>query len=363
MDDSEVKETELPRYLTKESKNEFSNYKALQVIGSGSFGVVYQARCLENNEIVAIKKVFQDRRYKNRELQILKELNHNNVIKIKHYFYTPGTKADDTYLNVVMDYLPTTLSKTIREQKKNKTQLPKMLVKVYAYQMLRSINYIHSLGICHRDIKPQNILIDDTNHILKLCDFGSAKKLVTDESNVAYICSRYYRAPELIFGATDYGFNVDTWSIGCVIAELVLNEPLFLGDSSVDQIVEIIKVLGTPTRKQIREMNPEYLQYKFPIIKSYTYEEVYSGKEVDTTFFDLLRNLLCYEPNKRLTPLRAMLHPFFDELRSRDACLPSGASLPSEIFEFSIEEISQDKDGLIKKLIPDWLRKSFITKG
>ena len=78
------------------------------------------------------------------------------------------------------------------------------------------------------------------------------------EPNVSYICSRYYRAPELIFGATDYTCQIDVWSAGCVLAELLLGQPIFPGDSGVDQLVEIIKILGTPTREQIREMNPNY---------------------------------------------------------------------------------------------------------
>lgn len=82
---------------------------------------------------------------------------------------------------------------------------------------------------------------------MKVCDFGSAKKLIKGEPNVSYICSRYYRAPELIFGATEYTNAIDVWSMGCVIAEMVLGEPLFPGESAVDQLVEIIKILGTPT--------------------------------------------------------------------------------------------------------------------
>jgi serine/threonine protein kinase len=93
-----------------------------------------------------------------------------------------------------------------------------------------------------RDIKPQNLLVDPANHVLKLCDFGSAKALVKGEPNVSYICSRYYRAPELIFGSTDYSTAIDIWSVGCVMAELLLGEPLFPGESGVDQLVEIIKV-------------------------------------------------------------------------------------------------------------------------
>lgn len=112
--------------------------------------------------------------------------------------------------------------------------VPNILVKLYAYQLLRSIAYIHALGICHRDIKPQNILVDPASHVLKLCDFGSAKQLVVGEPNVSYICSRYYRAPELIFGNSDYNCVIDVWSVGCVIAELMLGQPIFPGESGVD---------------------------------------------------------------------------------------------------------------------------------
>ena len=113
--------------------------------------------------------------------------------------------------------------------------------------MFRALLYLQGVGICHRDIKPQNILVDTQTLDLKVCDFGSAKKLIKGEPNVAYICSRYYRAPELIFGADQYTVSIDVWSMACVIAEMVLGEPLFPGESAVDQLVEIIKVLGTPT--------------------------------------------------------------------------------------------------------------------
>ena len=126
---------------------------------------------------------------------------------------------------------------------------------------------MHSLGICHRDIKPQNVLINPRTHVVKICDFGSAKRLTPDESNVSYICSRYYRAPELIFGATNYTVAVDIWSMACVIAELLTGLSLFPGENNVDQMVEIIKVLGTPTAEEIHEMNPNYHNFKFPNIQ------------------------------------------------------------------------------------------------
>lgn len=108
-----------------------------------------------------------------------------------------------------------------------------------------------------------------------MCDFGSAKQLVVGEPNVSYICSRYYRAPELIFGAVDYTCSIDVWSAGCVLAELMMGQPIFPGESGVDQLVEIIKLLGTPTKESIKEMNPNYTEFKFPTIKAHPWSKVF----------------------------------------------------------------------------------------
>lgn len=114
------------------------------------------------------------------------------------------TQKDEVYLNLVLEFVPETVYRASRYFNKMKMPMPILEVKLYIYQLFRSLAYIHSQGICHRDIKPQNLLLDPASGILKLCDFGSAKILVEHEPNVSYICSRYYRAPELIFGATNY---------------------------------------------------------------------------------------------------------------------------------------------------------------
>jgi glycogen synthase kinase 3 beta len=108
------------------------------------------------------------------------------------------------YLNLVLEFVPETVYRASRFFNKMKAVMPILEIKIYIYQLFRSLAYIHSMGICHRDIKPQNLLLDPNTGVLKLCDFGSAKILVENEPNVSYICSRYYRAPELIFGATNY---------------------------------------------------------------------------------------------------------------------------------------------------------------
>ncbi|CAG9100797.1 unnamed protein product [Plutella xylostella] len=313
------------------------SYADMKLIGNGSFGVVYQAKLCDTGELIAIKKVLQDKRFKNRELQIMRRLEHCNIVKLKYFFYSSGEKKDEVYLNLVLEYIPETVYKVARHYSKDEQTIPISFIKLYMYQLFRSLAYIHSLGICHRDIKPQNLLLDPKTGVLKLCDFGSAKHLVRGEPNVSYICSRYYRAPELIFGAIDYTTKIDVWSAGCVVAELLLGQPIFPGDSGVDQLVEIIKVLGTPTREQIREMNPNYTEFKFPQIKSHPWMKVFRACTPPDAI-SLVSRLLEYTPLARLSPLQACAHCFFDELREPNARLPNGRALPP-LFNFTEYEL------------------------
>jgi len=328
------------------------SYTDTKVIGNGSFGVVYQAKLCDSGEMVAIKKVLQDKRFKNRELQIMRRLDHCNIVSLLYFFYTSGEKKDEIYLNLVLEYIPETVYKVARQYSKQKQTIPVTFIKLYMYQLFRSLAYIHSHGICHRDIKPQNLLLDPDSGILKLCDFGSAKHLVRGEPNVSYICSRYYRAPELIFGATDYTTNIDVWSAGCVFAELMLGQPIFPGDSGVDQLVEIIKVLGTPTREQIKEMNPNYTEFKFPQIKAHPWPKVFRAR-TSPEAIDLVSRLLEYTPSARISPLQACAHGFFDELRESGTKLPNGRDLP-QLFNFTEQEL-KIQPSLNSQLIPPHL--------
>lgn len=327
-------------------------YAVEEIVGNGSFGVVIKATDA-NGEEVAIKKVLQDKRYKNRELQIMQTISHPNIVELKNHFYTDGEKnQDELYLNLVLEFIPDTVYRVARSYSKVKQPIPLLYVKLYTYQLLRSLGYIHAVGICHRDIKPQNLLLNTQTSVLKLCDFGSAKVLVKGEPNVAYICSRYYRAPELVFGATNYTTAIDVWSAGCVLAELLLGQPLFPGESGVDQLVEIIKVLGTPTREEIQAMNPTYTEYKFPQIKGSPWAKVFRSRQPEA--IDLVSKLLQYTPTSRLKPFEALAHPFFDDLRQTNAnsFLPSGKKFPP-LFNFSEIELKECGKALADKLLPN----------
>jgi glycogen synthase kinase 3 beta len=287
-------------------------------------------------------------------------VKHRNVVDLRAFFYSNGDKKDEVYLNLVLEYVPETVYRASRHYAKLKQPMPMLQIKLYMYQLFRSLAYIHSVGICHRDIKPQNLLLNPSTGVLKLCDFGSAKILIAGEPNVSYICSRYYRAPELIFGATNYTTNIDIWSTGCVMAELMLGQPLFPGESGIDQLVEIIKVLGTPSREQIKTMNPNYMEHKFPQIKPHPFSKVFRPR-TSPEAIDLVSKLLEYTPEARLSSVEAMIHPFFDELRVEGAKMPNGKDFPL-LFDFSREELSVRPD-LNRQLVPPYVEPELAARG
>ena len=318
-------------------------------IGSGAFGKVYKGVISTTGQEVAVKKVYQDQRYKNRELQIMLELNHINIVHLVGYYYTKGGNENDVFLNCVMEYVPVTLSDLIIRNYKDNKVFPINVIKVFAFQMLKAVGYLQSLGICHRDIKPQNIMLNPKDYTLKLCDYGCAKKLVPGEANVAYICSRYYRPPELCLDSPEYNCQVDMWSMGCVIAELVLGKPIFRGKTPTDQMVEIIKLLGTPTKEEIKVMNPKAkLRIKMGETARVDWKAFFGKKINNDEFCDLIDKIFVYEPNKRLTPYQAMCHPFFKELKNDNFELPGGVKVPPHLFLFQECE---------SKHSPEWISK------
>lgn len=330
------------------------------MVGHGSFGYVYQINMLPDNRKAAIKRVLQDRRFKNRELEIMRMIRHENIVNLISYFYKTNEK-NEVYLHLILEYVPETLYKASHWYLKRDRTMPLFEVRLYSYQLFRSLNYIHSLGICHRDIKPQNLLIDPMRGILKLCDFGSAKILNPKQPNISYICSLYYRAPELIFGARNYTTKIDVWSAGCVIAELILGQPLFPGESGIDQLVEIIKILGTPSKDDIKSMNPNYMDHKFPTIKPIPLHKIF--KNVDSDIIDLLSAILDYSPNDRISAADAMAMKAFDIFRTEEntsTILPNYRNFKTDphyqipnLLNLSKRELSVQSE-LIHTLVPDW---------
>lgn len=331
----------------EKNKKIAGKYEEGASVGNGTFGVILKATNKETGDVVAIKRVFQDRRYKNRELEIMKEVVHPNVVKMYDHYFTKG-RGKDVYLNLVMEYIPDTIFHCIQSKERRGEHLHMDYVRCYAYQLTRSLAYIHRIGICHRDIKPQNVLLDPATHRVKLCDFGSAKKLA-GETSIAYICSRYYRAPELIFEATKYSTQIDVWSLGCVVAEFFLGVPVFRGSSSLDQLVEIVKVLGAPTQEDIKAMNPSHTgKVRVPkVSKAKTvagiFKNVKNGGTVTPLAIKCMEKWLQWKPKARPTCMQSLADPWFNEMRELSKKpLPDGVPYPV-LYNWTEGEVNEAK--------------------
>ncbi|KAG5480997.1 hypothetical protein LSCM1_06672 [Leishmania martiniquensis] len=329
------------------SRKEMDRFVVERMAGQGTFGTVQLGKEKSTGASVAIKKVIQDPRFRNRELQIMQDLavlHHPNIVQLQSYFYTLGERdRRDIYLNVVMEYVPDTLHRCCRNYYRRQVSPPPILIKVFLFQLIRSIGCLHlpSVNVCHRDIKPHNVLVNEAEGTLKLCDFGSAKKLSPSEPNVAYICSRYYRAPELIFGNQHYTTSVDIWSVGCIFAEMMLGEPIFRGDNSAGQLHEIVRVLGCPSREVLRKLNPSHTDVDLYNSKGIPWSNVFCDQSLKDAeeAYDLLSGLLQYLPEERTKPYEALCHPYFDELHDSATKLPNNKDLPPDLFRFLPGEI------------------------
>jgi len=208
---------------------------------------------------------------------------------------------------------------------------------------------MHGLAFMHADIKPQNLLLIGSTQTLKICDFGTAKRLHHIEARQLYQVSRYFRAPEIIFGSTTYGTGIDIWAAGCVLAEMVLGQPLFTGRDGIDQLIEIMKVLGTPSTEDLVAMNPNYPRtFAFsPRVQPHPWTTVMRGT-LSREGCDLMGKLVAYNPQSRVAACQSLLHDFFDVLREEEK--PN----TRQLFNFSEEELNWYPKAQRSRLFPKW---------
>jgi glycogen synthase kinase 3 beta len=329
-------------------------YETLRLLGKGTFGHVYLCKVKETEAHVAIKSMTNPND-KDREVQVLKELyGHPNIVQLKGAFkMRPAVSGMPDSLNLVFEYLSDTLHRVIKHYNQIGRQMESGYVKLYQYQIVRGLNFMHSRGIAHCDLKPQNCLLDGKSHTMKICDFGTAKRLNFSEPRQLYVCSRYFRAPEVIFGSTNYNCSIDLWAAGCIMAEMVLGQPLFTGKDGIDQGCEIMKVLGTPTNAELRAMNPNYPRtYNFdPVLHKMKWDAVLKNQTA-ADGCELIDKLVCYDPAARLPPLCCMLHRYFDSLRSEHPKDNPQPNVP--LFDFMEDELWFATASEREKLIPAW---------
>ncbi|KAJ3604088.1 hypothetical protein NHX12_028829 [Muraenolepis orangiensis] len=284
-------------------------YEKLDFLGEGQFATVYKARDKTNDQIVAIKKIKVGHRTEAkdginrtalREIKLLQELHHPNIIGLLDAF---GHKSN---ISLVFDFMETDLEVIIKD---TSLVLTPAHIKAYIQMTLQGLEYMHHHWVLHRDLKPNNLLLDGSG-VLKLADFGLAKAFGSPNRVYTHqVVTRWYRSPELLFGAKMYGVGVDMWAMGCILAELLLRLPFLAGDSDLDQLSKIFEALGTPTEETwpgVKSL-PDYVAFKqFP---GTPLEHIFSAAGDD--LLELLQGLFTFNPSTRTTATQALKMSYF----------------------------------------------------
>eukprot|EP01114_Cavostelium_apophysatum_P001683 TRINITY_DN11465_c0_g1_i1.p1 TRINITY_DN11465_c0_g1~~TRINITY_DN11465_c0_g1_i1.p1 ORF type:complete len:310 (+),score=30.81 TRINITY_DN11465_c0_g1_i1:64-930(+) len=269
-----------------------NRYQVLEKVGEGTYGIVYKAKDKETGQIVALKKIRLDLEDQGvpsttlREVALLRELEHPNVVRLLDVVQRKKR------LFLIFEFIVCDLKRYLDSVQ---APLDPNLIKSYVYQMLASINYCHAHRILHRDLKPANLLIDQDG-TLKLADFGLARVFsVPLRAYTHQVVTLWYRAPEILLGSKTYSTPVDIWSIGCIFAEMILKQPLFPGDSEIDELYKIFRVLGTPTEETWPDISklPDY-KPTFPVWKAMDLKKLIQ----DPSALDSLHRMLQYQMNK-----------------------------------------------------------------
>jgi cyclin-dependent kinase 1 len=293
-----------------------NDYIKIEKIGEGTYGVVYKARHKSTNRYVALKKIRLESEEEGvpstaiREISLLKELKHPNIVTLEEVILQDGK------LYLVFEFLSMDLKKYLDSVPGDQPVDPQ-LVKSYMHQILDAMVFCHKRRVVHRDLKPQNLLIDSKGTI-KLADFGLARALCIPVRVYTHeVVTLWYRAPEVLLGSARYACPIDIWSIGCIFAELANKRPIFRGDSEIDQLFRIFRTLSTPTEETWPGVSslPDY-KNTFPCWRTNTLAQ--SIKNLDSTGVDLLQSMLLYDPAARISARAALSHPYFNDVQKEN---------------------------------------------
>lgn len=292
-------------------------YEIKKRLGKGAYGIVWKAIDRRTGEVVAVKKIFDafrnqtDAQRTFREIMFLQDFgDHTNIIKLHNVIKAENDK--DIYL--VFEFMETDLHNVIK-----RGNILKDVHKQYImYQLFKATKYLHSGNVIHRDQKPSNILLD-SECMVKVCDFGLARSLsqisvdseTGDPNLTEYVATRWYRAPEILLASHRYTKGVDMWSLGCILAEMLLGKPLFPGSSTINQIEKIMATIPRPTKEDIASIRSAYgssVLDKAASRPKKSLDELLEGAPKEA--IDLCKKLLQFNPDKRITADEALRHPY-----------------------------------------------------
>uniref|UniRef100_A0A8R1XNQ1 Protein kinase domain-containing protein n=2 Tax=Onchocerca TaxID=6281 RepID=A0A8R1XNQ1_ONCVO len=297
------------------------NYSRIEKIGEGTYGVVYKGIDKRSGKMVAMKKIRLENEDEGvpataiREISLLRELTHPNIVGLEEII------LEENRLYLIFEFLHMDLKKYI-DTIPDSELMDKTLQKSYLYQILQAICFCHQRRVLHRDLKPQNLLVDK-NGAIKLADFGLARAIgIPIRAYTHEIVTLWYRAPEVLLGATRYSMGVDIWSIGCIAAEMATKVPLFQGDSEIDQIFRIFRIMSTPTEDiwhgvtQLPDFKMSFPQWKEDGLRKIL--DTY----MDPEGIEILRDMLIYDPAQRISAKKLLKSPYFDDVDRKK--LPAG---------------------------------------
>ncbi|GMP60866.1 hypothetical protein CsSME_00023555 [Camellia sinensis var. sinensis] len=294
-----------------------AKYKKVEVIGRGADGVVYKGLDRETNQTVAIKKLHYIHCYNGvpditiREISLLGQMDHNNIVKLLDVACDDYNKC-----HLIFEYLDLDLKKFMENNPL--ACLNKRRIKNFLHQILLGVAYCHKRGVMHRDLKPANLLLDLNASVVKIADFGLAKTFqIPIREYSPEVVTLWYRPPEILLGSRVYSTPVDVWSVGCIFAEMVMHQPLFDGHSKISHLHQIFRIMGTPDETtwpgvtslpnyslDFPKHNPENLKDYFPQLKP--------------AALDLLSEMLCMDPSRRISAPCALEHAYFKEEEEED---------------------------------------------
>ncbi|XP_061337723.1 serine/threonine-protein kinase MHK [Gastrolobium bilobum] len=297
-------------------------YKFLRELGDGSCGHVYKACDMRTLDIVAVKRLkrkfcFWEEYTNLREVKVLRKMNHTNIIKLKEVV------RENNELFFIFEYMDFNLYQLIKEREKPFSEGE---IRCFMNQVLHGLSHMHKKGFFHRDLKPENLLV--TNDVLKIADFGLAREVSSMPPYTQYVSTRWYRAPEVLLQSPCYTPAVDMWAVGAILAELFTLTPLFPGESEIDQLYKIYRVLGMPdlTAFTIGANDSRLLDIVgHEAVPPMKLTDIIPNASLEA--IDLITQLLSWDPSRRPDADQSLQHPFFHV----DTWVPYSLSDPLEL--------------------------------
>nr|XP_046252284.1 cyclin-dependent kinase 17-like isoform X4 [Scatophagus argus] len=309
-------------------------YIKLDKLGEGTYATVFKGRSKLTDNLVALKEIRLEHEEGApctaiREVSLLKDLKHANIVTLHDIIHT------DKCLTLVFEYL----EKDLKQYMDDCGSIMSVHnVKIFLFQLLRGLAYCHRRKVLHRDLKPQNLLINEKGE-LKLADFGLARaKSVPTKTYSNEVVTLWYRPPDVLLGSTEYSTPIDMWGVGCIFYEMITGRPLFPGSTVEDELHLIFRILGTPTEETWPGITTceEFKTYSFP---QYQAEPLVNhAPRIDNDGHDLLSVLLQFEAKKRVSAEDALRHSYFRSLGEQVQTLADTASI------FSVKGIQLQRD-------------------